>query len=112
MFSASGKPVLEFSLIVSCPPSQECSELRERSIHLFTHLVDSLVGRDKRRMKTKARRAVVPLLLHMNEQTQSVAQVKGSKLGSGDPMGVVLVLWARAAGPHLPCLAQQPVPRL
>ncbi|XP_068884452.1 maestro heat-like repeat-containing protein family member 6 [Aphelocoma coerulescens] len=58
----------------------ECSELRECSIHLFEHLLESLVGRDKKRMKKKARRGLVPLLLHMNEQTQSVAQVSRKAL--------------------------------
>lgn len=68
-------------------------------------------GQDKRRMRKKAWRGLVLLLLCMSDQTQSVAQVRGSKLGSGDPSGVVSVLWARVAGLHLPYLAQQPVPR-
>ncbi|KAJ7406898.1 protein MROH8 [Willisornis vidua] len=56
--------------------SDECIELREYSIFLFKQLVEAAVCWDKRRMKHKARRGVMPLLFHMNEQSESVAQLE------------------------------------
>lgn len=66
-----------------CLPSyQESSQLRELSICLFRDMMETVVRRDKRRMKKKIQRVLVPLFFHMNDQTESVAKVQISKLNS------------------------------
>ncbi|XP_075028769.1 maestro heat-like repeat-containing protein family member 7 [Calonectris borealis] len=58
----------------------ECSQLRELSIRLFKDLIKAVVCCDKRRMKNKVWRGLVPLLFHMSDQTQSVAKVSEEAL--------------------------------
>ncbi|KAM9610620.1 maestro heat-like repeat-containing protein family member 7 [Morphnus guianensis] len=58
----------------------ESSQLRELSICLFRDMMETVVGRDKRRMKKKIRRVLVPLFFHMNDQTESVAKASGEAL--------------------------------
>ncbi|KFV91611.1 Maestro heat-like repeat-containing protein family member 7, partial [Fulmarus glacialis] len=58
----------------------ECSQLRELSIRLFKDLMKAVVGCDKRRMKNKVWRGLVPLFFHMSDQTQSVAKVSREAL--------------------------------
>ncbi|KAJ7423875.1 protein MROH8 [Pitangus sulphuratus] len=54
----------------------ECTEVREYSIFLFKQLVEAAVCWDMWRMKRKARKGVMPLLLHMTEMSESVAQLE------------------------------------
>ncbi|KAM9612014.1 maestro heat-like repeat-containing protein family member 7 [Morphnus guianensis] len=58
----------------------ESSQLRELSICLFRDMMETVVGRDKRRMKKKIRRVLVPLFFHMNDQSESVAKASGEAL--------------------------------
>ncbi|XP_069633877.1 maestro heat-like repeat-containing protein family member 7 [Haliaeetus albicilla] len=58
----------------------ESSQLRELSICLFRDMMETVVGRDKRRMKKKIQRVLVPLFFHMNDQTGSVAKASGEAL--------------------------------
>ncbi|XP_029862371.1 maestro heat-like repeat-containing protein family member 7 [Aquila chrysaetos chrysaetos] len=58
----------------------ESSQLRELSICLFRDMMETVVGRDKRRMKKKIRRVLVPLFFHMSDQTESVAKASGEAL--------------------------------
>ncbi|KAF1456247.1 hypothetical protein FQV08_0003107, partial [Pygoscelis antarcticus] len=52
----------------------ECSQLRELTIHLFKDLMKAVVCCHKKRMKNKVWRVLVPLFFHMSDQTQSVAK--------------------------------------
>ncbi|KAM6100881.1 LOW QUALITY PROTEIN: ATPase family AAA domain-containing protein 2-like, partial [Pterocles gutturalis] len=54
----------------------ECRQTRELSISLFRDLLEAVVGRDKRKMKKKVRRVLLPLFLHMQEETDSVAKLR------------------------------------
>ncbi|KAM6296878.1 uncharacterized protein O3Q21_015508 [Podargus strigoides] len=56
------------------------SLLRELSIRLFIDLLEAVVGRDKKRMKKVVRRALLPLFLHLSDQSDSVAQASGEAL--------------------------------
>lgn len=58
------------------PPYQESSQVRELSIGLFKDLMKTVVGRKKRKMKKTVRRVLLPLFLHMNDQVDSVAEVR------------------------------------
>lgn len=58
------------------PPYQESSQVRELSISLFKDVMKSVVGRDKKKMKNKVQRVLLPLFLHMSDQTESVAKVQ------------------------------------
>ena len=60
-----------------CPaPYQESSQVRELSISLFKDVMKSVVGRDKKNMKNKVQRVLLPLLLRMSDQMESVAKVQ------------------------------------
>ncbi|XP_066843623.1 uncharacterized protein [Anser cygnoides] len=50
------------------------SEVRERSMLLFKDLMESVVWWKKGAMKTTVRRALIPLLFRMSDETQSVAK--------------------------------------
>nr|XP_047912277.1 maestro heat-like repeat-containing protein family member 7 isoform X6 [Anser cygnoides] len=50
------------------------SEVRERSMLLFQDLMESVVWWKKGAMKTTVRRALIPLLFRMSDETQSVAK--------------------------------------
>ncbi|KAF1660425.1 hypothetical protein FQA23_0002001, partial [Aptenodytes patagonicus] len=52
----------------------ESSQTRELSISLFRDTVETVVGNDKRRMKKKVRRGLLPLFFHMHDETDSVAK--------------------------------------
>ncbi|XP_071427966.1 maestro heat-like repeat family member 5 [Pithys albifrons albifrons] len=58
----------------------ECSELREISICMFTHLLELVVWRDEKRMRKEVQRALVPLLFRMSDQTPSVAEASREAL--------------------------------
>ena len=58
------------------PPYQESSQVRELSISLFKDVMKSVVGRDKKKMKNKVQRVLLPLLLRMSDQMESVAKVQ------------------------------------
>ncbi|XP_027556868.1 uncharacterized protein LOC113976144 [Neopelma chrysocephalum] len=60
--------------------NDECTEVREYSIFLFKQLVEAAVCWDVWRMKRKAQKGVMPLLLHMTEISDSVAQVSREAL--------------------------------
>ncbi|NXV38450.1 MROH1 protein, partial [Rissa tridactyla] len=52
----------------------ESSQLRELSINLFRELVETVVGKDKRRMKEEVKRGLLPLFFHMQDKTESVSK--------------------------------------
>ncbi|XP_066843624.1 uncharacterized protein [Anser cygnoides] len=54
--------------------NQVSSEVRERSMLLFKDLMESVVWWKKGAMKTTVRRALIPLLFRMSDETQSVAK--------------------------------------
>ncbi|XP_029862013.1 maestro heat-like repeat family member 5 [Aquila chrysaetos chrysaetos] len=54
--------------------------MRELSISLFRDVMETVVGKDKRRMKKKVRRGLLPLFFHMCDETDSVAKVSGEAL--------------------------------
>ncbi|XP_030330838.1 maestro heat-like repeat family member 5 [Strigops habroptila] len=58
----------------------ESSQLRELSIRLFRVLLDSVVRSDKRRMRSSTRGFLVPLFLHMSDQSDSVAEASREAL--------------------------------
>ena len=58
------------------PPYQESSQVRELSISLFKDVMKSVVGRDKKKMKNKVQRVLLPLLLRMSDQMENVAKVQ------------------------------------
>ena len=68
--------------------------MRELSIRLFKQVVETVVGSDKRRMKKKVRRGLLPLYFHTHDETDSVAKVEIPKLasdtgqGNADPLGI------------------------
>lgn len=63
--------------------------MRELSISLFRDVMETVVGNDKKRMKKKVRRGLIPLFLHMCDETDSVAKVEISKLASDTGRGVL-----------------------
>ncbi|XP_015705506.1 maestro heat-like repeat family member 5 [Coturnix japonica] len=58
------------------------SEVREGSIRLFMDVMDAVLWSQKGSMKKTVRRALLPLLFHMSDETLSVAQVRISELSS------------------------------
>ncbi|NXI34143.1 MROH1 protein, partial [Galbula dea] len=58
------------------PPffDDESNQMRELSISLFRDAVEAVVGHDKRRMKKKVRRSLIPLFFHMCDKHNSVAR--------------------------------------
>ncbi|KGL89229.1 Maestro heat-like repeat-containing protein family member 7, partial [Charadrius vociferus] len=58
----------------------ESSRLRELSISLFRDLVETLVKKDKRMMKKKVQRGLLPLFFHTHDGTESVAKASGEAL--------------------------------
>ncbi|KAM6032501.1 maestro heat-like repeat family member 5, partial [Theristicus caerulescens] len=58
----------------------DCSQLRELSICLFKDLMKVVVCCDKKRMKNKVWRGLVPLFFHMSDQNERVAKVSGEAL--------------------------------
>lgn len=74
--------------------------MRELSISLFRDVMETVVGNDKKRMKKKVQRGLIPLFFHMCDETDSVAKVEISKLATDTGKGV-LTPWTsapRAAG--------------
>ncbi|XP_075301460.1 maestro heat-like repeat-containing protein family member 7 [Opisthocomus hoazin] len=59
---------------------EELSQLREISICLFRDLMKTVLGNNKRRMKTNARMGLLPLFFRMSDQTQSVAKASREAL--------------------------------
>ncbi|KAK2529649.1 hypothetical protein Q9233_006816 [Columba guinea] len=68
-----GVPVAE---VPHPPPYQESSLVREFSISLFRDVMDTVVGRNKKMLRKTVKRVLVPLFLHMNDQSKSVAKVQ------------------------------------
>ncbi|XP_062468716.1 uncharacterized protein LOC134160589 [Pezoporus occidentalis] len=63
------------------PPSlQGCSRLRELSIRLFRVLLQSVLGGDRRRMRSKIWDLLLPLFFHMSDQSCSVAEASWEAL--------------------------------
>lgn len=58
------------------PPYQESSLVRELSISFFKDVMETVVGRNKKTMRKTVKRVLLPLFLHMNDQTKSVAKVQ------------------------------------
>ena len=56
--------------------------MREGSIRLFMDVMDAVLLSQKGSMKKIVRRALLPLLFHMSDETLSVAQVRISELSS------------------------------
>ncbi|XP_061329052.1 uncharacterized protein LOC133279397 [Pezoporus flaviventris] len=63
------------------PPSlQGCSRLRELSIRLFRVLLQSVLGGDRRRMRSKIWDLLLPLFFRMSDQSCSVAEASWEAL--------------------------------
>ncbi|XP_042653750.1 maestro heat-like repeat-containing protein family member 7 isoform X1 [Tyto alba] len=62
----------------------ECSQLRELSISLFREVVKAVAkqGRNKKKMALQVRRVLLPLLLHVADRSESVAQASRDTLAS------------------------------
>lgn len=58
------------------PPCQESSQVRELSISLFKDVMKAVVGINKKKMKKRVQRVLLPLFLHMSDEIESVAQVQ------------------------------------
>ncbi|XP_074930908.1 uncharacterized protein LOC142048165 [Phalacrocorax aristotelis] len=58
----------------------ECSQVRELSISLFKDVMKSVVGRNKKMMKKKVQRVLLPLFFHMSDQIRSVAKASRDTL--------------------------------
>ncbi|XP_074932071.1 maestro heat-like repeat-containing protein family member 1 [Phalacrocorax aristotelis] len=71
---------LQFSEKLLLLFDDECSQLRETSICLFKDLMEAVVWCDRRRMKTKVWRGLLPLFFHMSDQSPSVAKVSRKAL--------------------------------
>ncbi|XP_061319983.1 uncharacterized protein LOC133274583 [Pezoporus flaviventris] len=52
----------------------ECSQVQELSICLFKDIIQMADWKDKRQMQKKVRRSLVPLVLHMSDEIESVAK--------------------------------------
>jgi len=50
--------------------------VRELSISLLKDMMKIVVGRNKKKMKKKVQRVLLPLFLQMNDQMESVAKVQ------------------------------------
>lgn len=55
--------------------------MRELSISLFKDVTKAVAARNKKKMKKQVQRALLPLLLHMNDQMESVAKVQRPATG-------------------------------
>lgn len=60
--------------------------MRELSIRLFREAMGLVVGRERRKMKKRVHSSLVPLLLHLHDENESVAQV-GTPARAGGPLG-------------------------
>ncbi|XP_074011268.1 maestro heat-like repeat-containing protein family member 7 [Numenius arquata] len=58
----------------------ESSQLRELSISLFRDLVKAVVGNEKRMMKKKVQRTLLPLFFHTQDKTDSVSKASREAL--------------------------------
>ncbi|XP_066843620.1 uncharacterized protein [Anser cygnoides] len=71
-------PMLSLALraltMLSERPKMESSEVQERSILLFKDLMECVVWWKKGEMKKTVRRALIPLLFRMSDETESVAK--------------------------------------
>ncbi|XP_026722916.1 uncharacterized protein LOC113490593 [Athene cunicularia] len=66
----------------------ECSQLRELSIRLFKDVTKTAMGRNKKKMVKKVRSVLLPLLLHMSDQVESVAKAsRDTLIACGDFLG-------------------------
>ncbi|KAM8991266.1 uncharacterized protein PRD47_015551 isoform 3-T3 [Ara ararauna] len=75
--SATLMPLLRELLLLksSCPPPcQESSRVRELSICLFKEIIQIADWKHKWQMQKVARESLVPLVLHMSDETESVAE--------------------------------------
>lgn len=122
ILSATLTPLLrELLLKSSCPPPyQESRQVRELSICLFKEIVQMANWKHKRQMRKKVRKSLVPLVLHMSDEIESVAKVQIADLSSGAVKGVLSLgrgggrlgiregrrSWQRHF-PHLPYMVQQ-----
>ncbi|XP_074932065.1 maestro heat-like repeat family member 5 [Phalacrocorax aristotelis] len=76
----ASRTALQFSEKLLLLFDDERSQLRETSICLFKDLMEAVVWCDRRRLKTKVRRGLLPLLFHMSDQSPSVAKVSRKAL--------------------------------
>ncbi|KFQ93902.1 Maestro heat-like repeat-containing protein family member 7, partial [Nipponia nippon] len=58
----------------------ESSQMRELSISFFRDMLETVVRSDKKRMKKKVRRGLLPLFFHKHDETDSVARASGEAL--------------------------------
>ncbi|XP_074786294.1 maestro heat-like repeat-containing protein family member 7 [Athene noctua] len=58
----------------------ECSRVRELSIRLFQDMMKTVVGRNKKKMLKTVQSVLLPLLLHTNEEIESVAKASRDTL--------------------------------
>ncbi|XP_061210086.1 maestro heat-like repeat family member 5 [Neopsephotus bourkii] len=77
----------------------ECSQIRELSICLFKDIIQMADWKDKRQMQKKVRRSLVPLVLHMSDEMESVAKASQEALWAA-----AKVLKCKGLSPHVETL--------
>lgn len=90
--SATLRPLLKELLVLksSCPPPyQVSSQVRELSICLFEEVIQMADWKHKRQMQKVVRKSLLPLILHMSDETESVAKVRIPNSSSGAGKGVL-----------------------
>ncbi|XP_033920356.1 maestro heat-like repeat-containing protein family member 1 [Melopsittacus undulatus] len=60
----------------------ECSHIQELSICLFKDIIQLVDWKDKRKMQKKVQTSLVPLMLHMSDEIESVAQASKEALSA------------------------------
>ncbi|XP_071886046.1 maestro heat-like repeat-containing protein family member 7 [Anas platyrhynchos] len=66
------------------------SQVREHSICLFQAVVEAVLWQRKKEMKRTVHRSLLPLYIHMRDQSESVAKVQISELSSYVGKGVLM----------------------
>ncbi|XP_061210187.1 uncharacterized protein LOC133212585 [Neopsephotus bourkii] len=77
----------------------ERSQIRELSICLFKDIIQMADWKDKRQMQKKVRRSLVPLVLHMSDEMESVAKASQEALWAA-----AKVLKCKGLSPHVETL--------
>ncbi|XP_061225252.1 maestro heat-like repeat family member 5 [Neopsephotus bourkii] len=77
----------------------ECSQIRELSICLFKDIIQMADWKDKRQMQRQVRRSLVPLVLHMSDEMESVAKAPQEALWAA-----AKVLKCKGLSPHVETL--------
>ncbi|XP_061235970.1 uncharacterized protein LOC133226429 [Neopsephotus bourkii] len=91
--------LLQGLVTLSQSPDSECSQTRELSICLFKDIIQMADRKDKRQMKKKVQRSLVPLVLHMSDEIESVAKASQEALWAA-----AKVLKCKGLSPHVETL--------